>query len=426
MKKSFLLLAVPWFLYGYTMPQLFNALKSHAQTKIDEAGIRQAKVEKSMVNARLYPTINLVGKYDNYSTPTSMLPLPPDSLISLVGKNGKPSKTQPFSYNIYRGGISVSMPIFIKSLYTLADKAKIMQSSARAKKRINLLQNEAVIVSSNANLIYLNALKKALLSKADSLKTTRKIIRIGVNNGRFAESNLYSIDDSLNQIKIALNNIDIQKQQILSKIDALTGIWLDKPAAMTLDGTYKANEFDSLAPVRKAIQAQILDVKAQKERLYPSVSAHGSYMYQYGAAYNTRQGVYNRYGDVGVVVNIPLLSMSDYAGIKKAKVKLLVSQDRLDVLRSELSAKAKMLASSLPLLRSSLVLDKNNIKNKEELLKIAKVSYLNGTMPVIDFLKYEDDVVAAKASLYQTKTKIIETVMQLAVIYANNIEEIVQ
>jgi len=426
MKKSFLLLIIPWFLYGYTMPQLFNALKLHAQTKLDEASIHQAKVAKSMVSAKLYPTINLVGKYDNYSTPTSMLPLPPDALISLVGRNGQPSKTQPFSYNIYRGGVSISMPIFIKSLYTLADKAKVMQSSARAKKRIDLLQNEAVIVSSNANLIYLKALKKALLTKADSLQRIKKIIRLGVSNGRLAESNLYSIDDSLNQIKIALNNINIQKQQILSKIDALTGIWLHEPVGMKLDRTFKSNEFDSLAPLRKAIQAQRLEVKAQKETLYPSVIAHGSYMYQYGAAYNTKQGVYNRYGDVGVIVNIPLLSMSDYRGIKKAKVKLLISQDKLDISRSELGAKAKMLKSSLHLLKNSLNLDKNNIKNKKELLKIAKVSYLNGRMPVIDFLKYEDNVVAAKATLYQTKTKIVETVMQLAVIYANNIEEIIK
>ena len=422
MKKSFLLLIIPWFLYGYTMPQLFSALKLHAQTKLDEAGVHQAKIAKSTVSAKLYPTINLVGKYDNYSTPSSMLPLAPNALVGLVQHN----ETQPFSYNIYRGGINISMPIFIKSLYTLADKARVMQSSARAKKRIDLLQNEAVIVSSNANLIYLKALKKALLTKADSLQRTRKVIRLGVSNGRLAGSNLYSINDSLNQIKIALNNINIQKQQILSKIDALTGIWLKGPVSMKLDGMFKSNEFDSLAPLRKTIHAQRLEVKAQKETLYPSVIAHGSYMYQYGAAYNTKQGVYNRYGDVGVIVNIPLLSMSDYMGIKKAKVKLLISQDRLDVSRSELRAKAKMLKSSLPLLKQSLTLDKNNIKNKEELLKIARVSYLNGRMPVIDFLKYEDSVVAAKAALYQTKTKIVETVMQLAVIYANNIEEIIK
>lgn len=422
MKKSFLLLVIPWFLYGYTMPQLFHALHVSAQTKLDEAGIHQAKIAKSMVNAKLFPTINLVGKYDNYSTPTSMLPLAPNSLVSLV----KTNKTQPFSYNIYRGGVSISMPIFIKSLYTLANKAKIMQTSARAKKRIDLIQNEAVIVSSNANLIYLHALKQALLSKQDSLKTTRNIIQLGVNNGRFAESNLYSIDDSLNKIKIQLNNIDLQKKQVASKIESLTGIWLNKAVPMKLTKTFTTNEYASLAPLRKTIQAQMLEVRAQKETLYPSVIAHGSYMYQYGAAYNTKQGVYNQYGDVGIIINIPLLSMSDYMGIKKAKVKLLISQDKLDVLRNELSAKAKMLKSSLPLLNNSLVLDKKNIKNKEKLLKIAKVSYLNGTMPVIDFLKYENDVVSAKASLYQTKTKIIETIMQLAVIYANNIQEIVK
>ncbi len=422
MKKSFLFLIIPWFLYGYTLPELFNALKSHAQTKVDEIGIKQSKISTSMAYAKLYPTINLVGKYDNYSTPSSILPLAPNTLVGLVFDKG----SQPFSYNIYKGGIDISMPIFVKSLYTLAHKAKIMQTSIRAKKRINILQNEAVIVSANANLIYLQVLKKAIITKQNSLQKTKKVVEIAVNNGRLAESNLYSIDDSLNQIQMQLNSITIKKQKLISQIQTLTGIQLKQPVFMKQIGVFHTNEFNSLMPLRKEISAQRLGVKANKETLYPTIVAHGSYMYNYGAAYNTHAGLYSQFGDVGVVINIPLLSMSSYMGIKKAKMKLLLSQEKLDVLRSELKSKAIMLKASLTLLDNSLKLDKKNIKNKKRLLKIATVSYLNGRMSVLNYLKYENDVVAAKAVLFQTKTQKIETVMQLAVIYANNIEGIIK
>jgi outer membrane protein TolC len=423
MKKTLLALSIPYLLSAHSIPELFDALKSHAQTKSDEMAVKRAEVATSQATSQLYPTISLFGSYDNYSTPTGMLPIPPDTLLAMVQN---PAVPQPFSYNIYKGGAKFTMPIFVKSIYTMADKAKAMQKSAAAKKHINLLQNEALIVGNNANLQYLRELKKSLELKEKSLLETLKTVKIKVNNGRAPASTLYKIDDGLNQISIAKNNIDLQKQKLISSIEAITGVKLKEPVEMQEIAGVQEGEMGSLKPLEEKLKASRLEVDAQKEKLYPSVVAHGSYAFSSATAYNNNKDINEEYGDVGVVINIPLLAMSQYDSIKKSKIELRSDEVELEKLREELSAKADMLKNSLPLLDNSIKLSQKSIENKEKLLKIAKVNYNSGRLSTEEYLRYEDDVVDAKAKLYEAKAQKWQTLMQLAVIYANNIEEMVK
>lgn len=423
MRKILLALSVPYLLSAHTIPELFDALKSHAQTKSDEMVVKKAEVAASQATSQLYPTIDLFGTYDNYSTPTGMLPIPPDTLLAMVQD---PTVAQPFSYNIYKAGAKFTMPIFVKSIYTMADKAKAMQKSAQAKKRINLLQNEALIVGSNANLQYLRELKRSLDLKEKSLLETEKTVKIKVENGRAPESALYKIEDALNQVSIAKNNIDLQKQKLVSSIEAITGIKLESPVEMQEVKGVQEGALGSLKPLEEKLKASRLEANAEKEKLYPSVVAHGSYAYSSGTAYNNNKDINEKYGDIGVVVNIPLLAMSQYDAVKKSKLQLKSDEIELQKLRDELSAKADMLKSSLPLLDNSIKLSQKSIQNKEKLLKIAKVNYNSGRLSTEEYLRYEDDVVSAKAKLYEAKAQKWQTQMELAVIYANNIEEMVR
>ncbi len=424
MKKTILVLSVPLLLSAHSMGELFDALKHHSQTKSDEMVIQKAKVAASQATANLYPTINLFGSFDNYSTPTGLVPVPPDTLVGLVRDPSNP--TQPFSYNIYKAGANFSMPIFVKSIYSSADKARALQKSAKAKKKINLLQNEAIIVGSNASLVYLQALKKSLDVKEQSLLETQKTLKIKVDNGRSPASSLYKINDSLNQVSIAKNSIDLQKQKLISSIETLTGIRLEAPVGMQEASQIESGVLASLEPLQEKVKASRIGVKIEKEKLYPTVLAHGSYAFSSATAYNNAQDVNERYGDIGIVVNIPLLSMSQYESIAKSKIELRSDEIALDKLGDELHSKANMLQSSLPLLDNSIRLSHESVTNKQKLLEIAKVNYKSGRLSTEEYLRYEDDVVSAKAKLYEAKAEKWQTMMELAVIYANNIEEIVK
>ncbi|MCD6190901.1 MAG: TolC family protein, partial [Sulfurimonas sp.] len=178
LKKTLITLSLPLILSAYSMPDLFDALKNHSQTKSDAMAVKKAKVYEELANSKLYPKINLFAKYDYYTIASAMVPLPPNDMMALVKDPTKPS--QPFSQNTTREGVSFSMPLFMKSIFTMADKAEAMQKSAKAKKHINLLKNEAIIVGSNANFIYLEGLQESLATKEKSLLETKKTLQIKV------------------------------------------------------------------------------------------------------------------------------------------------------------------------------------------------------------------------------------------------------
>lgn len=421
--KSLAALLLPVLLQAHTMSELFDALKHHSQTKSDEMAVQKRRIAKDQAEAKLYPSINVYGAWNNYAVPTGLLPVPPNTLFPMIQDQ---SIAQPFAYNIYRLGASISMPIFVKSIFTYADKAEAMQRSAEAKKRINRIKNEAIIVGGNANFAYLNALKKALDAKARSLEETRKTLKIKVDNGRAPASALYKINDGLNQVAIAQNDITLQQKKIISQIESLTGIVLDTPVPMQEAGKIDTADMAALEPLRRKIEAERLDVKAEKEKLYPSLYAKGSYVRSYGDSYNNHSGVYESYGDVGVVLNIPVLKMDQYEAVSKAEMEVKSGEVDLQKQRDELGANARALEASLPLLENSVSLYKKSIEEKTALLKIAKVDYASGRLSTEEYLRYEDELVQAQAQLYKAQAQKWQTVAQLAVIYGNSIEEIIQ
>jgi len=92
----------------------------------------------------------------------------------------------------------------------------------------------------------------------------------------------------------------------------------------------------------------------------------------------------------------------------------------------EITAEAGQLSKSLTILNHSIDLNRSSIQSKQQLLDIAKKSYSMDRLTIEDYLKYEDDLLFEKAKLYQTQAEKWQTLMKLAVIYGNNIENLVK
>ena len=402
---------------------LFDSLKTHPQTKSDELNMEKALLGKRIVTGMLYPKINAYGRYEYASTPSGMLPLAPNDLFTMIKDQSIP---QPFSQNIFRIGAGVSMPVFAMSIYTTASKAKKLYHSAEAQAFINLQKNEALIVSSNANLQYLNALLSSLEKKKASLTKTEEMIQLQVKNGRASKAALLKIKNAVNEVSIIENNISQQREAAIATIRSLTGIHLAAPIPMIQTGTYQNGDFKVLEPLMRKIEADKLAWQSEKQKLVPSIFLDGNYNHSMAQAYNNELHIDEDYGTVALTLNIPIFTKSQYATIKKTKLEYESSENELARMRLELSSQANELENNLPLLNSSIELYKQSIKDKKELLKIAKTSYLSHRMTVEDYLKYEDDVVLEESNLYKTQAKKWQTLMQLAVIYGNNIEQIVK
>ena len=426
-KQLFLiLLTLPFLMQAQqvnNINDLFNALKKNPQTINDSLAVEKAIVGKSLAYSNLYPTLSAFGTYDNFSTATGLLPIAPNDLLSMVQD---PTIPQPFSENIFRAGLSVSMPIFVKSIYSTAAKASFMHESAMAKEYLNLLQNEAIIVGSNANLQFLNALDEALESKKHSLIKTQELIALKVKNGRAPGSSLLIINNGINQVDVSKNEIALNREKTIATIQTLTGIRLINPVNMIEIGTIKKGELKSLEPLFQKLAADSLALRAEKEKLLPALSLRGNYNHSYAKAYNNDLTINEDYTAIGLALQIPLFNKTQYTHIKKSKLDYNSSKNDLDQLKLNLRSQANQLENSLIILDNSILLYEQNIRDKEEILMIAKASYESNRISIEDYLKYEDDLVLEKSKLYKTKASKWQTLMQLAVIYGNNIENLVR
>jgi len=421
-----IILFIPLLLYGQEINNigtLFDSLKTHPQTIADELVVEQTDAGKSMAYSHLFPNIDLFGRYDYSSIAAGMLPLPPNEMFTLIKD---PTLTQPFSQNIYRIGASVSMPIFVKSIYTMTSKAETMYKSAEGKKYINLLKNEAMIVSLNANLNYIDALDNALKQKKNSLLKTKEFVAIKVNNGRASESTLLKINSGINEIDVMKNDFELQRQEVIAAIRNLTGVSLSKGIQMVQSGNYQDGEIKALDPLKEKLEADKLSHRAEIEKLYPMLLLQGNYNRSFAKAYNNDKDIAKNYYTVSLVLKVPLFAMDQYSQISQKSVEVKATENELNKMHLELISQAEQLQRSLPLIENSIQLYNNSIKDKEELLEIAKVSYQANQMTMEDYLKYEDDLILEKSKLFKAQAQKWQTIVKLAVIYGNNIEEIVK
>ena len=408
---------------GQNLGTLFDSLKTNPQIRSDEILMERALLGKSMANSKLFPKLDAFGTYNYASSPTGMLPIAPNDLFVMIKDQ---SIAQPFSQNIFRVGAAISMPVFVKSIFTMANKAKIMYSSAEAKWQIDLLKNEAVIVSSNANLQYMDALDQALEKKRTSLETVENLVNLKVNNGRSPESALLKIKSNINQIDLMRNNIAMNHEKAIAAIYTLTGLRVEQAVSMQQTGSYSNGNFKVLEPLQKKIEATQMGVRAEKEKLYPALVLHGNYNHSYAKSYNNSTAVNENYATVGLTLKIPIFEKEQYVKIKQSKLDVLDLQNEMEKMRMDFSAQAQQLEVSLNLLEKSVELYKKSIVDKEELLEVAKVAYGSDRMTIEDYLKYEDDLLLEKSKLYKVQAQKWQTLMKLAVIYGNKIEDIVK
>jgi len=411
-------------LQAVTMSELFNAIKKQPTSKIDEISSKMATIAQERVNAGYYPKVNLFASYTHYNSPTNLRPIDPIE----SGKLMTQGKSLPFSQTIQKIGIGATVPVFIKELGDLSQKAKYLAISATLKKELNFYQNEALILGSNASLEYLDNLLLSLKGTQKSLFKTKNDLQISVNSGRMPAIAIDKIDEKLNQLGISINNVNIKKETLISSIENLTGLEIKSPAKMEIITNVKTSEIFALKPLQEVINASMSDYKATKaKRYYPKVAFNVMWSENYaGDDVRLGKSVHVGYGYYQLGVSMPLYNKGEDVDIQLKKIQIMKNKMKLKKTEQALKTQAKALQKELILLEKSKKLKEINIKKREDLLKYAKVSFDEGRMTEEDYLVYEDGLLSARSSYYETVSQKWQNIAKLAVIYGNDLKGVVR
>jgi len=426
MKKGVLFIVAIFIanLHATTITELFDKLEKQPSNKIDILNENMAKSAGDKVNSNYYPKVDVFANYTHYNSPTNLLPLDPLAAGKLIKQN----EPLPFANTIQRYGVKASIPLFVKELSDLSEKTEHLAKGAKLKKRLNLYKKEAVIVGANSGLEYIYHLKKALNATKKSILKTRGDIKVSIDNGRMPGIALDKIDEKLNQIEIAINNIEIKKITLLSQIESITGVELKEKVPMQLTSDVEKNEIFALKPLQEVINATQSDLKAtQSKRYYPKVGFNVFWSENYAQnAVNTHDDVNRGYGYYQVGISIPLFDKTSNTDIELKQIEVMKNKMKLKKTELELKTEAKSLLKQLKLLDHSKELRQNNIEKKERLLEYAKVATKEGRMTQEDYLRYEDELVRAKSSYFEIISQKWQNIAKLAVIYGNDLRRIVK
>ncbi len=410
-------------LHAVTITQLLHSLEKRPESTLDALTVAKSALGEQSLTDKLMPTVNLHAGYEIYNSPNGMLPVPPNTMIGMV-KDQRIG--QPFSKQILHESVSFTWPVFVMSIYTLKEKARLLHLAAKEKKKLNLLQREAVVVGSVAQLRYLESLKSALKVKKRSILETEKSTRLKVKEGRAPESAMFVLSSHINELDIALNTIDQKINLLSSQIETLTGIALAHSIPLREKHAVVRQEIFALKPLAKRVEAQKRGVKAAREAYYPSIVTKGSYALSQADAYNNGKRLHEHFGSAGIYVNMPLFDSAKGTASQEAKLAYLQEKTQYEQTRHTLSVQAKQLQREIGLLKRSIALAKKSVADQAKLLKIAKVSLNNEEITQEEYLRYEDALADAKANLYNFRAKMWQDTAQLAVIYGNDLKGIVQ
>ncbi len=410
--------------YATNITTLLNALEKRPENRLDMLAIQKSALGEQAIGDKLLPSATLNVGYEIYNSPNGMVPVPPNESIGMVKNN--PAVPQPFAKQIMHEGASFTWPIFIKSIFTLKEKARFLNLAAREKQKLSLIQREAVVVGSVAQLRYLEALKMALRAKKRSILQTMVSTKLKVKEGRVPESALFVLSSHINDLDISLNNIDQNINLLASKIETLTGVHLTHSVPLHLKHNVKRGEIFALKPLNARVEASKKGLKAADEAYLPSVVTKGSYNFSQGDAYNNGNRLHEGFGSAGIYLTMPIFDHSKTTASEEAKVAYLQEKTEYEKTRHTLTVQASQLTREISLLKRSVTLAKKSVSDQKKLLKIAKVSFANGNITEEEYLRYEDALANARANLYSFQAKEWQDIAQLAVIYGNDMKRIVK
>jgi outer membrane protein TolC len=403
-----------------TITQWLDLAHKARNQKLSDLALNSAQLQSDAATAALYPKLTLIGSVEHFNAPTSLRPVTPTEM-----QQGS-SDGYPFSKTIMSAGGTLSMPLFVKSLFTNIEKAKEGVTSQSLKRRIDIAGRDALLIATNAKLTYLENFSTALEAKERSLNETRKTIEIKTKNGRLAEIELVKIDEQINQthIKIQENmNEIIEVQKIISTL-----IDLHVTHSATMELLSQSDEGTYLAIKAKEQEAKVahLASEASKESLYPTLVANANYFYKTGDAYNNNASVSRDYGSIALTLSMPLFDKERLTGIELSRVEEQKARESLSQTKIDTLNSYRALVDQYTTLKNSRILAVKSVENYETMLTTARVAYTTERMTQEEYLRYEESLLSAKASLYAIDATLWQNIAQRAALSGKDFKEIVK
>lgn len=399
---------------------LLEAAGKQPDMQSSQLAVETTAMQLEQARSELYPKLSAFGNYERYNSPTNLRPMPPTEVNVAAGDS------LPFSKEIERYGLKVELPLFVKGLYTLADKVKKVQQGSEIGHALKLVTRQAEVVSLDASFAYITDLNAAIAARLLSLQKTRDDLQLAVDNGRVPESELLRLDTSINSLQKQQNDLQIQKLTLINQLKQLTGLAIDYPVPLIQQRQVVDGAFLRQKQQQVSVAVAEKEVQRTEDQYYPTVRLVGAITENYGTAYNTDDSINRSYNYLGINISLPLFDLSLGSATDLARVQLHREQQQLAQVQIDVATEADTLRRQLPLLEKSQALALQSLNNSKKVLEIARVAYRNGRVTTEEYLKNETEVLDAEAAFHQTNRDRWQVICRQAILFGDDLTGVVQ
>lgn len=406
--------------HAITIQEMLTAATRQPGLAVSELAAQEGSLREQAATTALLPRINGFGKAEFYNSPTNLRPMPPTEI------NVQSGDSIPFSRDILRYGLTLDMPLFVKSLYDLKQKAALLAEKASLAHVLELSSRKSAVVAANSGLTYLLSLDQAIDARLTSLAKTREDMQLKVQSGRTAEVELLKVESAVNDLRAQKNDLAAKILDIRKDLETLTGLDITEPAAMTMIGELVAAPYLGEKMAEKETAAAREEWQRSKSARYPGLYLTGSLSGNDGVAYNTDEHIYRDYGFIGLTIQMPLFDQTLSVEQKIAQSKFHKAEKEMEATRINLAAQEKNFKGKLPVVEESRAIAAQSLANSEQILAVARLALEQGRTTTEEYLRQEAQVLAAKAASYQAENDKWRIITQLAVLYGADLQEITQ
>lgn len=402
-----------------TMTELFDAVAAQPGVTASALTASEANLRHKAAIAALFPQINAFGKAEIYNSPTNVRPMPPTEVNVAAGES------LPFSREIMRYGLTLDMPLFVKSLLDLQEKSEALAVKARLGLTLKLVGNEAAVVAANGAYHYMVNLNSSINARLTSLAKTKEDMARMVQTGRAAQAELLKIENSINELEIQQNELAARILDIRRQLETITGLTLTAPAPMVMAAELVPAPYLEVRIAKQETLAARQELERRSNARWPSLHLSGTVSGNEGTAYNTDKDFNRQYSFAALTLKIPLFDQTLDVDRAIARTQLKKAEKYQEERRAELAALERNLKDKLPVIEQSRILAGKSLENRRRLLKIAQVAHESGRTTTEEYLRYESQVLAAQAVLLQAENEKWQIVSQLAVLYGVELKGVI-
>ena len=409
-------------IFGQTDPslgQLLDRLKNSPSFKLNRAKVEKGKWSERSVKGSLFPRLELFGSRERYSIPTALLPLPPTQVTQIARSGGG----YPFSNESTKIGVTLSMPLFVKSIWDSLKKSRWRVKGIKAQAKLANLSLEVNLVKGVAQLNYLYRLLKALQTKATFLKQTIKAVEVGVKNGKYPQFQLDRLKDALSQVELQIAQVRSSIAKWEGEIYKLVGVEVAGPVSISFTLPQKG-PFFPLKPLKFELESSRYGVAVARDRFLPQLFLEGTGYRVFAKSYDNGATIAKNYAKGGVYLKWTILDRKGRGEVEQKKVERLQALYSYQQKKRELEGLESSLWKQLSYFRKGVEVGRREVNLRRKLLSQAKVAFKLHRMRVEDYLKYEDNLVEAQAQLAQIEGNLAVVVANLALLYGVDLEKV--